>query len=53
MSEIQLLIQWISELLSEYLYPGVFLAALIETIILQYQLWQYFLLLDILHHKMD
>jgi len=29
----QLLIQWISELLSEYLYPGVFLAALIETII--------------------
>lgn len=33
MSEIQLLIQWISELLSEYLYLGVFLAALIETII--------------------
>ena len=33
MSELQLLIQWISELLSEYLYPGVFLAALIETII--------------------
>ena len=33
MTEMQLLIQWISELLSEYLYPGVFLAALIETII--------------------
>ena len=33
MSELQVLIQWISELLSEYLYPGVFLAALIETII--------------------
>ena len=33
MSEIQLLIQWISDLLSDYLYPGVFLAALIETII--------------------
>ena len=33
MSEIQILIQWISELLSDYLYPGVFLAALIETII--------------------
>ena len=33
MNEIQLLIQWISELLSEYLYLGVFLAALIETII--------------------
>jgi len=33
MSEIQALIQWISELLSEYLYLGVFLAALIETII--------------------
>ena len=33
MSEIQVLIEWISELLSEYLYFGVFLAALIETII--------------------
>ena len=33
MSELQVLIQWISELLSEYLYLGVFLAALIETII--------------------
>ena len=33
MTEMQLLIQWISELLSEYLYLGVFLAALIETII--------------------
>ena len=33
MSEIQALIQWISELLSEYLYLGVFLAALLETII--------------------
>ena len=33
MSELQAIIQWISELLSEYLYFGVFLAALIETII--------------------
>ena len=33
MSEIQVLIEWISELLSEYLYFGVFFAALIETII--------------------
>ena len=33
MSELQVLIQWISELLSDYLYLGVFLAALIETII--------------------
>ena len=33
MTEIQPLVQWISELLSEYLYLGVFLAALIETII--------------------
>ena len=33
MNELQILIQWISELLSEYLYIGVFLAALIETII--------------------
>ena len=33
MSEIQLLIQWISEFLSEYLYAGVFLAAILETII--------------------
>ena len=33
MSELQVLIQWIYELLSEYLYLGVFLAALIETII--------------------
>jgi len=33
MSEIQLLIQWIFEFLSEYLYTGVFLAAILETII--------------------
>ena len=33
MSEIQLLIQWISEFLSEYLYAGGFLAAILETII--------------------
>ena len=33
MSEIQLLIQCISEFLSEYLYAGVFLAAILETII--------------------
>ena len=33
MSELQVLIQWIAELLSEYLYLGVFIAALIETII--------------------
>ena len=33
MSELQVIIQWISELLSDYLYFGVFLAALIETII--------------------
>ena len=33
MSELQAIIQWISELLSEYLYFGVVLAALIETII--------------------
>ena len=33
MSEIQALIQWISDLLSEYLFAGVFIAALIETII--------------------
>tara|TARA_B100000745_G_scaffold35388_1_gene21970 strand:+ start:352 stop:879 length:528 start_codon:yes stop_codon:yes gene_type:complete len=33
LNELQFLIQWISELLSEYLYIGVFLAALIETII--------------------
>jgi len=33
LSEIQGIIQWISELLSDYLYLGVFLAALIETII--------------------
>ena len=33
MSELQALIQWIAELLSEYLYLGVFLAALLETII--------------------
>ena len=33
MSELQALIQWISDLLSEYLYLGVFLAALLETII--------------------
>ena len=33
MSELQVLIQWISDLLSEYLFTGVFIAALIETII--------------------
>ena len=33
MSELQALIQWIADLLSEYLYTGVFVAALIETII--------------------
>ena len=33
MSEIQLLIQWIFEFLSEYLYTGAFLAAILETII--------------------
>ena len=33
MSELQVLAQWIAELLSEYLYTGVFVAALIETII--------------------
>ena len=33
MSELQALIQWIADLLSEYLYLGVFLAALLETII--------------------
>ena len=33
MSELQALIQWIADLLSEYLYAGVFLAALLETII--------------------
>jgi len=33
MSELQALIQWIFELLSEYLYLGVFFAALLETII--------------------
>ena len=33
MSELQVLIQWISDLLSEYLFPGVFIAAVIETII--------------------
>ena len=33
MSELQALIQWIADLLSEYLYTGVFLAALLETII--------------------
>ena len=33
MSELQALVQWIADLLSEYLYPGVFLAALLETII--------------------
>ena len=33
MSELQVLIQWISDLLSEYLFAGVFIAALIETII--------------------
>ena len=33
MSALQALIQWISDLLSEYLFAGVFIAALIETII--------------------
>ena len=33
MSELQALVQWIADLLSEYLYTGVFLAALLETII--------------------
>ena len=33
MSELQALVQWIADLLSEYLYLGVFLAALLETII--------------------
>ena len=33
MNELQALIQWIAELLSEYLFAGVFIAALIETII--------------------
>ena len=33
MSELQAIIQWISDLLSEYLFAGVFIAALIETII--------------------
>ena len=33
MSELQVLVQWIADLLSEYLYAGVFLAALLETII--------------------
>ena len=31
MSELQLLIQWITDLLSEYLFLGVFLAAVLET----------------------
>ena len=31
MSELQLLMQWITDLLSEYLFPGVFLAAILET----------------------
>ena len=33
MSELQVLIQWISDLLSEYLFAGVFISALIDTII--------------------
>ena len=33
MNEIQVLVQWIYEILSEYLYLGVFLAALLETIV--------------------
>ena len=33
MSELQVLVQWIADLLSEYLFIGVFVAALIETII--------------------
>jgi len=32
MTEIELLIQWIIDLVSDNLYPGVFLAALIETV---------------------
>ena len=31
MSELQLLVQWITDLLSEYLFPGGFLAAVLET----------------------
>ena len=33
MSELQALVQWIADLLSEYLYVGVFLAALLLPII--------------------
>ena len=33
MSELQVLIQWITDLLSEYLFAGVFLAAVLETAI--------------------
>ena len=33
MSELQALVQWIADLLAEYLYTGVFLAASLETII--------------------
>ena len=33
MSELQVLVQWIADLLSEYLYTGVFVAALILPII--------------------
>lgn len=32
MNELQLLIQWVSSLVSEYLYLGVFVAAIIETV---------------------
>ena len=32
MSEIESFIQWITELIGEHLYAGVFLAALIETV---------------------
>ncbi|MBM3904543.1 MAG: DedA family protein [Thaumarchaeota archaeon] len=32
MNEVQALIQWISSLVSEYLYVGVFIAAIIETV---------------------
>ena len=33
MSELEILVQWITELLSEYLFLGVFLAAVLETAI--------------------
>ena len=33
MSELEILVQWITDLLSEYLFLGVFLAAVLETAI--------------------